>query len=80
MQTRGHTGKDRAALRLCFTANGDDKWKKLTRFENIKHRLRFVSRNIDPDFAQRLHRQRIQFARLEPGAVGFEEFTTDLVE
>ena len=80
MQTRGHTGKDRATLRLCFTANGDDKWKKLTRFENVKHGLRSVSRNVDPDFSQGLHRQRIQFARLEASAVRFEEFTTDLVE
>ncbi len=80
MQTRGHTGKDRATLRLRFAANSDDKWKKLTGFENIKHGLRFVSRNVDPDLAQRLHRQRIQFAWLEPGAVRFKKFGAHFIE
>ena len=73
-------GKNRTALRLRFIANGDDIGKQLSRFKNIEDGLGFVPGDVDPNFAKRFDRERIERALFKPGAVSFEKLTARFVE
>src|SRR5258708_32097132 len=80
MQPRYHTGKDWTSFRFGFIANGYDVGEQFSRLENIKDGLSFVFTNVDPYFAKDFDRERIEFARLEPGARGLEKFPAPFVE
>lgn len=80
VQPRRHAGKNRATLCFGFIANGDHVREQFSRPEDIKDGLSFVFRNVDPCFTKDFDRERIEFARLEAGALGLERFAAPFVE
>jgi len=72
VQSLGYTRKDRTFFRAGFIANRDDVGKKLSALENVKDTLCFLFLNIDSDFIHYFHRQRVERARLESGALRFK--------
>ena len=80
MQTRRYPGKDRTTGGLGFIANRNYVREQLAGYEDVEDGLRFVFGNIDPDFFQHLHRERVQFTRLQSGAFRFEKLATPLTK
>ena len=80
VQSRRHAWKNWAAGSFRFVAHRDHVGEKLPRFENIEDRACFVFGNIDPDLAKNFNHERIEFARLESGALCFKEFAAMFVE
>src|SRR6266478_6215799 len=80
MQPRRYPRKNRAPLRAGFVADRDHIGKAFAGLHRIEHRLRFVSRDVDPQFAHCFYNDWIELPRLETGAVGLKFFTAYLIE
>ncbi len=75
-----YTREHRAALRFGLTANCNYVGKQLPGFEDVKDRLRPNARDIDPDFLERFHCQRVKCSRLESCALCLKKLTANPVE
>jgi hypothetical protein len=80
MQASGRSGKDRTFLRAGFVADRNDVSEELSGFEDIEDSLRFVFRNIDPNFCHHLHGERIKRARFKTGALCFEKLAAGVIQ
>src|SRR3954470_86482 len=79
VQPLSRAGKDGTSLGVGFITHRYDIGEELSGLEDIEHRSRFFFRNIDPDFRHHLHRERIERAAFESGALCLEEVFAKLI-
>ena len=72
MQPRGYAGKNRAAFRARFVADGDHVGEHFAGLDVIEDGLGLVAGNINADFLHRFNDDGIEFAGFESGAVRFK--------
>ena len=80
MHSRRGARENRTFLRAGFVADGNDVGEELAGFEDIEDSLSFLARNIDPGFRHHLHRERVQRARFEAGALCLEIFAAGVIQ
>lgn len=80
MQPLCDTNENRAAFRARLVADCDDIGKHLAGLDEIEHGFGLVARNVNADFLHGFHNNRIEFARLKTGTVGFKLVAADLIQ
>ena len=81
MQSCSHTRENRAPCRFGLATHRNRVGEYVLRgLPNIEDGLCLVARNVDSSLLQCFYRQRIENARFQPSALGFEVITAHLVK